>query len=316
MNVHDPAHGVVNAATATQASTQDALPIYEVARQLGIAQHVLRTWENRFPQLQPIRGQSGRRLYRADDVDLLRRISDMLYVRHLSLGEVQRILAGGEGAQDRADAVMAPVEAPRAASDSVVTSTAVEITDVQVEEVEAVIVREQVQAAPPEAQAPVACAAPPPETAPVAENDASIAPVPTSVAASVPGDVETAPPIEAVTVPPDHTPVLEPTTSVGSPPVQGETPPPLMKAPVAPVVEAAVGESEDALPPIGSEAGRAVGDVPVGQASVEEAQDEEPPLEQLVMLELERLRSENGVLREHLRGVLVELEALREMVPV
>lgn len=314
MNVHDPAHGVVNAATATQASTQDALPIYEVARQLGIAQHVLRTWENRFPQLQPIRGQSGRRLYRADDVDLLRRISDMLYVRHLSLGEVQRILAGGEGAQDRADAVMAPAEVPRAASDSVVTSTAVEITDVQVEEVEAVIVREQVQAAPPEA--PVACAAPPPETAPVAENDASIAPVPTSVAASVPGDVETAPPIEAVTVPPDHTPVLESATSVGSPPVQGETPPPLMKAPVAPVVEAAVGESEDALPPIGSEADRAVGDVPVGQAPVEEAQEEEPPLEQLVMLELERLRSENGVLREHLRGVLVELEALREMVPV
>ncbi|WP_042710805.1 hypothetical protein [Komagataeibacter europaeus] len=48
----------------------------------------------------------------------------------------------------------------------------------------------------------------------------------------------------------------------------------------------------------------------------ETADEAEMPLEQIVMIELERLQAENTVLRDSLRGVLVELQALREMVPV
>jgi len=74
--------------------------ISEVADELHVPQHVLRFWETRFPQVKPLKRGGGRRYYRPDDVDLLRRIADLLYVRGYTIKGVQRVLAEGEGARE------------------------------------------------------------------------------------------------------------------------------------------------------------------------------------------------------------------------
>ena len=54
--------------------------ISEVAAELDLPQHVLRFWETKFPQVRPMKRGGGRRYYRPDDLQLLRRIRDLLYV--------------------------------------------------------------------------------------------------------------------------------------------------------------------------------------------------------------------------------------------
>lgn len=52
--------------------------IGEVGRALGVKAHVLRYWEEQFPNLRPLKRSGGRRYYRAEDVALLQRISHLL----------------------------------------------------------------------------------------------------------------------------------------------------------------------------------------------------------------------------------------------
>lgn len=52
--------------------------IGEVAKALGIRQHVLRYWEQQFPMLKPLKRSGGRRYYRPDDVDLVQRIDRLV----------------------------------------------------------------------------------------------------------------------------------------------------------------------------------------------------------------------------------------------
>ena len=71
--------------------------ISEVADDLHIPQHVLRFWETRFPQVRPLKRGGGRRYYRPDDIALLRRISDLLYIQGYTIKGVQRLLREGDG---------------------------------------------------------------------------------------------------------------------------------------------------------------------------------------------------------------------------
>jgi DNA-binding transcriptional MerR regulator len=71
--------------------------ISEVADDLHIPQHVLRFWETRFPQVRPLKRGGGRRYYRPDDIALLRRISDLLYIQGYTIKGVQRLLREGGG---------------------------------------------------------------------------------------------------------------------------------------------------------------------------------------------------------------------------
>jgi DNA-binding transcriptional MerR regulator len=71
--------------------------ISEVADDLHIPQHVLRFWETRFPQVKPLKRGGGRRYYRPDDIALLRRISDLLYIQGYTIKGVQRLLREGGG---------------------------------------------------------------------------------------------------------------------------------------------------------------------------------------------------------------------------
>ena len=54
--------------------------IGEVAKATGIKTHVLRYWEQQFPQLKPLKRSGGRRYYRPEDVALVERI-DLLVNR-------------------------------------------------------------------------------------------------------------------------------------------------------------------------------------------------------------------------------------------
>lgn len=58
----------------------DALrTIGEVAKALGIRQHVLRYWEEQFPMLRPLKRSGGRRYYRPEDVRLVETIDRLVH---------------------------------------------------------------------------------------------------------------------------------------------------------------------------------------------------------------------------------------------
>ena len=65
--------------------------IAEVAEELGVATHVLRFWETKFPQIKPMKRSGGRRYYRPDDVELVRTIKDFLYEKRYTIEGVQKV---------------------------------------------------------------------------------------------------------------------------------------------------------------------------------------------------------------------------------
>ncbi|MDE2335389.1 MAG: MerR family transcriptional regulator [Rhodospirillales bacterium] len=88
--------------------------ISEVADDLHIPQHVLRFWETKFTQVKPLKRGGGRRYYRPEDIDLLRRISDLLYTQGYTIKGVQRLLREGGGRL--ADNIPPPSAAEQAAA--------------------------------------------------------------------------------------------------------------------------------------------------------------------------------------------------------
>ena len=66
--------------------------IAEVADELGVATHVLRFWETKFPQIKPMKRSGGRRYYRPDDVELVKTIKDFLYEKRYTIEGVQKVL--------------------------------------------------------------------------------------------------------------------------------------------------------------------------------------------------------------------------------
>ena len=90
--------------------------ISEVADELHIPQHVLRFWETKFPQIKPLKRGGGRRYYRPDDILLLRRISDLLYIQGYTIKGVQRLLREGGG--QLSDNIPPATAAERAAAEA------------------------------------------------------------------------------------------------------------------------------------------------------------------------------------------------------
>ena len=76
--------------------------IGEVSRETGVAPHVLRYWETRFPELRPLVRAGQRRYYAPEDVALVRRIQGMLRREGLTMQGAQRRLGtqpAGSGLQ-------------------------------------------------------------------------------------------------------------------------------------------------------------------------------------------------------------------------
>src|SRR3982750_4070352 len=71
--------------------------ISEVSAELDVPQHVLRFWETKFPQIRPLKRGGGRRYYRPEDVELLRRIQALLYKEGYTIKGVQRLLRETRG---------------------------------------------------------------------------------------------------------------------------------------------------------------------------------------------------------------------------
>jgi DNA-binding transcriptional MerR regulator len=68
--------------------------IGELSQELGVAQHILRYWETKFPQLRPLQRAGNRRYYRPADVDLARKIHRLLSQDGYTVRGVQQLLRG------------------------------------------------------------------------------------------------------------------------------------------------------------------------------------------------------------------------------
>jgi DNA-binding transcriptional MerR regulator len=55
------------------------LTIGEVSELCDVKCHVLRYWEQEFPSLKPVKRRGNRRYYQREDVQLIRRIRELLY---------------------------------------------------------------------------------------------------------------------------------------------------------------------------------------------------------------------------------------------
>ena len=71
--------------------------IGEVSAALDIKTHVLRYWEQQFPMLDPLKRSGGRRYYRPEDVELVRRIDHLVNARGYTIKGAVAALEGGEG---------------------------------------------------------------------------------------------------------------------------------------------------------------------------------------------------------------------------
>lgn len=89
--------------------------IGEVTAATGIAPHVLRYWESRFPQLRPVTRAGNRRYYRPEDVALVARIHRLLDAEGYTVKGVQKLLAG-EASPAAAGAAVPDSAVPDAAS--------------------------------------------------------------------------------------------------------------------------------------------------------------------------------------------------------
>ena len=69
------------------------LRIGEVARLLGTQTHVLRYWEDSFPQLKPVRAASGQRLFRKPDMETLLVIKRLLHDEGYTIAGARKRLA-------------------------------------------------------------------------------------------------------------------------------------------------------------------------------------------------------------------------------
>jgi DNA-binding transcriptional MerR regulator len=87
------------------------LTIGELSEELGVAQHILRYWETKFPQLRPMQRAGNRRYYRPADVALAQRINRLLNQEGYTVRGVQKLLRD-KGAEEAS-------EAPQAASAAV-----------------------------------------------------------------------------------------------------------------------------------------------------------------------------------------------------
>ena len=65
--------------------------ISEVAKMLELKPSTLRFWEKEFTQIQPKTNARGKRAYKQEDIDLLRRIHDLVKVQGLTLEGAQGI---------------------------------------------------------------------------------------------------------------------------------------------------------------------------------------------------------------------------------
>jgi DNA-binding transcriptional MerR regulator len=90
-------------------SNNDELPVIpgkryftigEVSELCGVKPHVLRYWEQEFPQLKPLKRRGNRRYYQRQDVLVIRQIRALLYDQGFTIGGARNRLDGEEARED------------------------------------------------------------------------------------------------------------------------------------------------------------------------------------------------------------------------
>ena len=91
------------------ASQNDELPpipgkryftIGEVSQLCDVKPHVLRYWEQEFPQLKPVKRRGNRRYYQRQDVLVIRQIRSLLYEQGFTIGGARNRLDGEDARED------------------------------------------------------------------------------------------------------------------------------------------------------------------------------------------------------------------------
>lgn len=67
--------------------------IGEVARLCVVKPHVLRYWEQEFPQLKPVKRRGNRRYYQQKDVQLIKQIYELLYQKGYTISGARQWIA-------------------------------------------------------------------------------------------------------------------------------------------------------------------------------------------------------------------------------
>ncbi|SDS18766.1 transcriptional regulator, MerR family [Halopseudomonas xinjiangensis] len=74
--------------------------IGEVSDLCAVKPHVLRYWEQEFPQLSPVKRRGNRRYYQRQDVIMIRQIRGLLYDQGFTIGGARQRLSGDEAKED------------------------------------------------------------------------------------------------------------------------------------------------------------------------------------------------------------------------
>ena len=74
--------------------------IGEVSELFAVKPHVLRYWEQEFPQLKPLKRRGNRRYYQRHDVILIRQIRSLLYEQGFTIGGARQRLSGDDAKED------------------------------------------------------------------------------------------------------------------------------------------------------------------------------------------------------------------------
>ena len=75
--------------------------IGEVSLLCAVKPHVLRYWEQEFPQLSPVKRRGNRRYYQRQDVLMIRQIRALLYDQGFTITGARQRLSGGEQKEDK-----------------------------------------------------------------------------------------------------------------------------------------------------------------------------------------------------------------------
>ena len=74
--------------------------IGEVSELCAVKPHVLRYWEQEFPQLKPVKRRGNRRYYQRQDVLIIRQIRGLLYDEGFTIGGARQRLTGDDAKND------------------------------------------------------------------------------------------------------------------------------------------------------------------------------------------------------------------------
>lgn len=75
--------------------------IGEVSELCQVKPHVLRYWEQEFPQLKPVKRRGNRRYYQRHDVLMIRQIRSLLYEQGFTIGGARQQLSGDMAKEDQ-----------------------------------------------------------------------------------------------------------------------------------------------------------------------------------------------------------------------